>query len=60
MLHRQDDSLPPRTLVMDVTMTHDRYGRTTQHTNGALTHRLTVCPPPVILRLMVPSTRQKE
>jgi hypothetical protein len=21
-------------------MTHDRYGRTTQHTNGALTHRL--------------------
>ena len=24
---------------MDVTMTHDRYGRTTQHTNGALTHR---------------------
>ena len=35
-----DDSLPPRTLVMDVTMTHDRYGRTTQHTNGALTHRV--------------------
>ncbi len=25
---------------MDVTMTHDRYGRTTQHTNGALTHRV--------------------
>ncbi len=21
-------------------MTHDRYGRTTQHTNGALTHRV--------------------
>jgi hypothetical protein len=30
----------PRTLVMDVTMTHDRYGRTTQCTNGALTHRV--------------------
>jgi hypothetical protein len=38
--HGEDDSLPPRTLVMDVTMTHDRYGRTTQHTNGALTHRI--------------------
>jgi hypothetical protein len=25
---------------MDVTMTHDRYGRTTQHTNGTLTHRV--------------------
>jgi hypothetical protein len=25
---------------MDVTMTHDRYGRTTHHTNGALTHRV--------------------
>ncbi len=25
---------------MDVTMTHDRYGRSTQHTNGALTNRL--------------------
>ena len=36
----EDDRLPPRTLVMDVTMTHDRYGRTTQHTNGALTHRV--------------------
>ncbi len=38
--HGEDDRLPPRTLVMDVTMTHDRYGRTTQHTNGALTHRV--------------------
>ena len=28
--HGEDDRLPPRTLVMDVTMTHDRYGRTTQ------------------------------
>jgi hypothetical protein len=36
----EDDRLPVRTLVMDVTMTHDRYGRTTQHTNGALTHRV--------------------
>jgi hypothetical protein len=25
---------------MDVTMTHDRYGRTTERTNGALTHRV--------------------
>ena len=25
---------------MDVKMTHDRYGRTTQRTNGALTHRV--------------------
>ncbi len=33
----EDDRLPPRTLVMDVTMTHDRDGRTTQHTNGVLT-----------------------
>ncbi len=36
----EDDRIPPRTLVMDVTMTHDRYGHTTQHTNGALTHRV--------------------
>ena len=36
----EDDRIPPCTLVMDVTMTHDRYGRTTQHTNGALTHRV--------------------
>jgi hypothetical protein len=38
--HGEDDRIHPRTLVMDVTMTHDRYGRTTQHTNGALTHRV--------------------
>ena len=36
----EDDRLPPRTLVMDVTMTHDCYGRTTQRTNGTLTHRV--------------------
>ena len=35
----EDNRIPPRTLLMDVTMTHDRYGRTTQCTNGALTHR---------------------
>jgi hypothetical protein len=36
----EDNRLPPRTRMMDVTMTHDRYGRTTQCTNGALTHRV--------------------
>jgi len=36
----EDHRLPPHTLVMDVTMTHDRYGRSTQHTNGVLTNRL--------------------
>jgi hypothetical protein len=40
ILPRGDDRLPPRTLVMDVTMTHDHYDRTTQYTNGALTHRV--------------------
>jgi hypothetical protein len=38
--HREDDRIPPRTLVMDFTMTHDLYGRTTQHTNGTLSHRV--------------------
>ncbi len=28
--HVEDDRIPPHTLVMDVTMTHDRYGRTTE------------------------------
>ena len=36
----EDNRLPPRTLMLDVTMTHDRYGRTTQHSNGAFTHRI--------------------
>jgi hypothetical protein len=36
----EDDRIPPRTLVMDVSMTHDRHGRTTQHTNGSITHRV--------------------
>ncbi len=40
MAHGEDDRIPPRTLVMDVTMTHDHYGRTTEHTYGALTHRV--------------------
>ncbi len=38
--HGEDDRLPPHTLVMDVTMTHDRYGHTTQRTNGTLTNRV--------------------
>ncbi len=36
----EDDTLSPRTLVMDVTSTQDRCGRTTQRANGALTHRV--------------------
>ena len=32
----EDNGIPPHTLLMDVIMTHDRYGRTTQSTNGAL------------------------
>ncbi len=40
MTRGEDDRIPPRTLVMDVTMTHDRYGRTTQYTNGVITHRV--------------------
>ncbi len=36
----EDNPIPPHTLIMDVTMTHDLYGRTTQHTNGTLTHRI--------------------
>ena len=35
----EDNRIPPHTLLMDVTMTHDRYGRTTQCANGTLTHR---------------------
>ncbi len=35
----EDDRFPPHTIVMDVTMTHDRrYGRTSQRTNGAIIH----------------------
>ena len=36
----EDSKIPLHTRLMDVTMTHDRYGRTTQCTNGALTHRV--------------------
>ena len=36
----EDNRIPSHTLLMDVTMTHDRYGRTTQCTNGALTQRV--------------------
>jgi hypothetical protein len=28
----------PRTLILDFTMTHTRYGRSIQHTTGQLTH----------------------
>ena len=34
--HGEDNRISPRTLLMDVTMTHDHYGRTTQRTNGVL------------------------
>jgi hypothetical protein len=40
LTYGEDDSLPRRVLVMDGTMTHDRYGRTTQYTNGGITHRV--------------------
>ena len=33
----EDNRIPPHTLLMDVTMTHDHYGRTTERTNGTLT-----------------------
>ena len=36
----EDDRFPPPTVMMDVTMTHDNFGRSTQRTNGALTHRV--------------------
>ncbi len=36
----EDNSIPPLTLLMEVTMTHDDYGRTTHCTNGTLTHRV--------------------
>jgi hypothetical protein len=38
--HREDNRIPPHTLMMEVTMTHDRFGHSTQRTNGALTHRV--------------------
>ena len=34
----QDNCIPPHPLILDVTVTHDRYGRSTLHTNGKFTH----------------------
>ena len=34
----QDNRLPPRTLIMDFTMTHVRFGRSHLHPFGQLTH----------------------
>jgi hypothetical protein len=36
----EDNLLPPRPLILDFTMTHDRYGRSNAYTNGMLTHRI--------------------
>jgi hypothetical protein len=36
----EDNRLPPRPLILDVTMTHDRYGRTPLHTNGNRTYTI--------------------
>ncbi len=36
----EDNRLPPRPLILDVTMTHDRYGRTPLHTNGNHTYTI--------------------
>ena len=36
----QDNLLPPRPLLLDYTMTHDRFGHSNLHTNGKLTHCL--------------------
>ena len=44
----EDNSLPPRPLILDVTMTHDRYGRITLYTNGKVTHAI---PPMTFLSL---------
>jgi hypothetical protein len=35
---RQDDRLPPRTLIMDYTLTHTRFGRSHVYSTGQLTH----------------------
>ena len=36
----EDNRLPPRPLILDVTMTHDRYGGTITYTTGKLTHTM--------------------
>ena len=38
--HGQDNCLSPRSLIVDFTMIHDRYGRSHPHSNGKLTHTL--------------------
>ena len=38
--HGEDNCLPPHPLILDVKITHDHYGRTTQYTNGSFTHRI--------------------
>ena len=40
-------------------MTHDRYGRTTQHTNGALTHRVSSTDAPQSDGVLNKTTRMK-
>ena len=36
----QDNHLPPWSLLLDYTMTHDRFGRSNLHTDGKITHCL--------------------
>ncbi len=38
--HGQDNCLTPHTLILDVTMTHYRHGRSTLHPTSQLTHTL--------------------
>jgi hypothetical protein len=40
LAHGEDNRLAPRPLILDVTMMHYRYGRTTLHTIGKLTHTI--------------------
>ena len=41
VLPREEDNLLlPRPLILDFTMTYDRYGRSNAYTNGMLTHRI--------------------
>ena len=57
--HGEDDRLPPHTLVMDDTMTHARYGRATQRTNGTLTHRVSSTGVPQTDGVLNKATRMK-
>jgi hypothetical protein len=45
---REDNRLAPRPLILDVTMMHYRYGRTTLHANGS---SRTQFPPMALLSL---------